>query len=177
MIVVAIPGKPVAQGRPRFARRGEHVIAYSPKTSSVWKKHAKACMAEAVADGFLIDDEFFEGPLELTVLSVFPVPKSKWRKRKPIGAALHYVKPDADNLLKAVLDAGTGILWKDDCQIVKLRFTKVIAPQEEEPLTVLRVDKAREDTVLTYAFSFMKFVLQSIGIWRHEERAWHLNHQ
>jgi Holliday junction resolvase RusA-like endonuclease len=33
-------------------------------------------------------------------------------------------KPDLDNLAKIVLDALNGILWADDCQVVKLEITK-----------------------------------------------------
>ncbi len=32
---------------------------------------------------------------------------------------------DLDNLLKGFLDAGNGILWHDDAQIVELRANKV----------------------------------------------------
>ena len=36
-IELTIPGKPVAQGRPRFYRRGNFVVATDPKASKVYK--------------------------------------------------------------------------------------------------------------------------------------------
>lgn len=40
------------------------------------------------------------------------------------------VKPDASNLLKAIEDAGNGIVWRDDCQIIRIDCQKVYAVNE-----------------------------------------------
>ena len=37
------------------------------------------------------------------------------------------IKPDIDNCQKLLLDAGTGILWKDDCSIVSHTAEKLWA--------------------------------------------------
>ncbi len=45
---------------------------------------------------------------------------------------------DIDNFAKAMLDAGTGILWKDDSQIQELILRKFIDPQNPRvELTVM----------------------------------------
>lgn len=36
----------------------------------------------------------------------------------------HLVKPDVDNLVKPVKDALTGILWQDDCAVVRIKAEK-----------------------------------------------------
>ena len=43
-VEVVIPGEPIGQGRPRFARRGTFVTAYDPPKSRDWKSGARACM-------------------------------------------------------------------------------------------------------------------------------------
>jgi Holliday junction resolvase RusA-like endonuclease len=37
---------------------------------------------------------------------------------------------DADNVAKAVLDALTGVVWRDDSQVLRLRVEKVDARRE-----------------------------------------------
>lgn len=62
MIRIEIPGEPVAQGRPRFARRGKYVSTYDPPKSRAYKrkvaKHAHASMTSR---------EPLTGPLEVTM--------------------------------------------------------------------------------------------------------------
>lgn len=64
------------------------------------------------------------GPLQILILAYRTRPKSKPK------AMFVDVKPDADNLWKLVADAGTqsGVLWRDDCQIVDGRSIKLYAP-------------------------------------------------
>lgn len=52
-------------------------------------------------------------PVEVEVIALFPMPQS-WstKKRYEMKGAPHRQKPDADNVLKAVLDA----LWPNDDQ-------------------------------------------------------------
>ena len=51
-------------------------------------------------------------------------------------------KGDLDNLLKAVLDAGNGILWKDDRQIVEANAFKRKPTEGEPEFVELQVWKA-----------------------------------
>jgi len=71
--------------------------------------------------------EPLEGPVMVTVLAIFQKPKSHLRagdmetwKRK-----LHIAKPDSDNILKAIKDAGNGLIWKDDSQVVPFGPIKI----------------------------------------------------
>ena len=62
-IEFTIPGKPVAQGRPRFYRKGSYVVATDPQASKVYKADiayvAQRAREEAGMAGL------FEGPLGL----------------------------------------------------------------------------------------------------------------
>ena len=40
------------------------------------------------------------------------------------GLLNHVVKPDLDNLVKAVLDALNDLAWHDDAQIIELHVSK-----------------------------------------------------
>lgn len=61
-----------------------------------------------------------EGPLVLSVIFTMPRPKGHFGKRglRPSAPAFPTVKPDATKLLRCLEDACTGILWRDDAQIV-----------------------------------------------------------
>jgi Holliday junction resolvase RusA-like endonuclease len=116
-------GQPVAQGRPRFVARTRsgrllaHPIAYTPAASRAWRRDV-ALQLRAAAGGAAPPT----GPLALTVVFVLPGPL---RCRRG--------EPDVDNLAKAVLDAGTGILWVDDAQVGRLVVEKRGAAAGESP--------------------------------------------
>jgi Holliday junction resolvase RusA-like endonuclease len=61
--------------------------------------------------------ECFEtGPVIVDIQLYFSPPKSK--------KALPYPRPDVDKLTRAVLDALTGVAYKDDSQVVQINATK-----------------------------------------------------
>ena len=67
--------------------------------------------------------EPLEGPLKCEVHCYFVKPKSAKRDYP-------CVKPDADNLLKAVLDGLNGVCFKDDAQFIDKYVTKRYAEEE-----------------------------------------------
>lgn len=137
-VEVVIPGEPVGQGRPRFARRGAHVTAYDPPKSRDWKSGARACMMAALPDPSRL--AFPAGTaLEVTVHAVFSRPLGSYSKREPKGREVKITRPDTENVVKAILDAGTGTLWHDDSQVWRLTAWKEIGAQEEAPFVRLTV--------------------------------------
>lgn len=62
----------------------------------------------------------------------FVRPKSKATRRHPT------VKPDADKLGRALLDALTGVAYIDDAQVVWLRIRKTYGP---DPRTIVRIEE------------------------------------
>lgn len=143
-VVVTIPGEPVAQGRPRFSTRGGFPRAFDPPKSRSWKAEARAAMVVAVVEGQSVYRSgslaFPKGvPLNVSVLAVFSRPKSAGKKP---GRLLKVTRPDAENVAKAVLDAGTGVLWADDSQVVDLAVSKRHGAPDEAPFVLLEVTAA-----------------------------------
>jgi len=135
---ITIPGDPVAQGRPRFYRMGSGVRAVDPPKSRNWKAEAQWHMKQAC------DESGFKPiqakvPVELSIEVVFRCPISDYRKREPREWRWHTKRPDLDNVIKAVKDAGTGILWIDDSQVVEISASKIIAAQDEPPMVIIEV--------------------------------------
>jgi Holliday junction resolvase RusA-like endonuclease len=62
-----------------------------------------------------------DGPLQLTAHFVVPRPKGHHGAKgsvRPSAPAYPITRPDTTKLLRALEDACTGILWRDDSQIV-----------------------------------------------------------
>ena len=119
-----LPGKPVAQGRPRFYRKGNFVVATDPKPSKVYKADIAYIAQKAREEAGL--EGMFEGPLGMQILAYFPCPKSKWRVKTPRPEEHHSKRPDADNIAKSVKDGLSGVLYHDDGQISELIIRKRI---------------------------------------------------
>ena len=126
-MTIVIPGVPVPQGRPKFARRGNFVTTYDPDKSRKWKAHVKEHAEAQVNVPFSP-----EVPLHISVMFYMPRPKSVSVAKRPF----HTVKPDVDNLVKGLTDALTGICWGDDAQIIEIIARKEYS---ECPQTVITV--------------------------------------
>lgn len=138
MIRVEVPGTPVAQGRPRFARRGKFVSTYDPPKSRAYKQKVAIC-ARASMDA----REAINGPLEVTVYIYRQIQQSgsqRLKQAKLDGKIWPAIKPDLDNYYKAITDACTGIVWHDDNQIVKAH---IIKKYSDRPRVVMEVEELK----------------------------------
>ena len=135
-------GPPVAQGRGRAVRIGQGVRVVDPEKSRKWKRTAADFMRLEMRRAGLPP---FACPLELTVRGWWPCPVDRHLKRKPRAARRRAKIPDADNLAKAVQDAGNGVIWIDDALIVRLIVEKYEAAQNEKARVELEVRPIPED--------------------------------
>lgn len=109
MISLTIYGDPVPAGRPRFTRMGH---AYDPKKSRDYKQIV-ALEAKKQYRGPLIEDV----PLEVYIAAYRENQKQTSkieRVRREHKQSVPLKKPDTDNYVKSILDALTGVIWKDD---------------------------------------------------------------
>lgn len=149
-LVITIPGEPVAQGRGKVGRwkakdGREGITVRDPGKSRSWKGAAQVHMYEAVGVAVASGRWPLAALYRLSILAVFTCPKSAFKKRSPVprrraGGS----RNDCDNLAKAVMDAGNGVLWVDDGQVAELYVEKWIGAQGEAPgvyLTVSVIDE------------------------------------
>ncbi|MBV5191133.1 RusA family crossover junction endodeoxyribonuclease [Staphylococcus chromogenes] len=123
--------KPMGSPRPRFRRAGGFVQTYMPTTYSHHKKFIAEQMPNLQS----------ENQLKLTIEFYFP-PLKSWSKKLLATMLGSYkrTKPDLDNLLKTVLDAGNEKLWKDDNQIVEIRTFKKYADVARTVLIINEIE-------------------------------------
>lgn len=76
-------------------------------------------------------------PVALDLTFYLPRPKAHLRKNgelKPTAALFPTCKPDSSKVLRAAEDAGSGILWHDDAQIVYHQVIKLYAGHGNGPV-------------------------------------------
>lgn len=119
-----IPGAPVGKGRPRFAKRGAHVVAYTPQKTAEYERLIKTLYNEKYGKPEFAEDDALS--VEITAYTPIPTSFSKAKKRDAAAAIIRPTKkPDIDNILKAVMDALNGLAYADDKQIVAVKAIKI----------------------------------------------------
>ncbi len=138
MIEFIVPGQPVAKGRPKFARRGKNVIAYTPAKTAAYESLVQRAAREAMAG-----QEPTSRPVKLVVSLMLMVPASWSNKRRAMAIAGEIratKKPDADNVLKGLKDGCNGVVWRDDAQVVSIELSKAYGSEPHAAVSVLELD-------------------------------------
>ena len=117
-----IHGEPVAKGRPRFNRSTGR--AFTPQKTINYETLVKMEYLQAYPN-----EPLYSGDTALAVhIDVFvPIPSSASKKKHQDmvnGIIRPTKKPDADNLIKALMDAGNGVIWEDDKSVVEVILRK-----------------------------------------------------
>ena len=116
--------------RPRFSRKTGRI--YTPTSTQKWEYEVREAASRAIPGPIT-------GPVEVEMLFIFPRPKNRIWKRKPMPREWKTTRGDIDNYIKAVLDGLNGIAFKDDAQIVSLSAQKVIAAGDEIPRVIIHI--------------------------------------
>lgn len=118
-----IDGKPVGKGRPRFTRNGQ---TYTPEKTKEYEKLIRTSYSES--GGTLLD-----GYINISISAYYQIPKAFSREKKEFakrGIIKPVVRPDLDNVVKAILDGLNGIAYHDDSQVISIVAVKCYS---EEP--------------------------------------------
>ena len=111
---------PQGKARPRIIRRGGKVQAYTPEKTRVYER--------TIAAAYRVKYNFqFQDAVAVLVHAYYGIPKSASSEkelRMISGEERPLKKPDADNILKAVLDALNGVAYRDDSQVVEATVKK-----------------------------------------------------
>ena len=118
-------GTPVPQGSKQAYVVGKRAVVTERGRATLrpWRSAIAAAAAEVV-------DEPLAGPLSIRLAFTLARPKSHYRTGAHAGelreAAPRWVetRPDVDKLTRAVLDALTGVAYRDDGQVSELAANK-----------------------------------------------------
>jgi Holliday junction resolvase RusA-like endonuclease len=135
MIAFTVYGKPEPAGSKRaFVKGGRAIVTDDNPNSRSWKQEVRSKAAEVMfAHNPTL--ELFDGALSLDLRFYLKRPQSHFGTGRNAGVLkdsaprFHTTRPDSTKLTRAVEDALTGIVWRDDAQV----STQVIAKLYGEP--------------------------------------------
>lgn len=132
-IAFKVEGRPASAGSKSIfinKKTGKPIVAPACKSSKNWMKQVKLA-AQCAYKG-----KPTELPIHLHLRFEFVRPKRHFGTgrnkdvRKNDAPICHIVKPDLTKIVRAVEDALTGVIWKDDCQVVAQYNTKAYGEKE-----------------------------------------------
>ena len=115
MLTFHIRGEPKPKLRPKFARMGKFVHAYTPKKTINAEADVRTQIINQLPDNF----SPMTGPLRMEATFRRVRPKSK--KKSDIWPT---TRPDLDNYLKLILDCMNSVVFVDDSQLVSITAVK-----------------------------------------------------
>lgn len=133
MITFTVPGVPSAQGSKRHVGRG--IMVETNKQLKPWRASIAALAPRP--------SELLAGPLAVTLTFSWSRPKKHYRTGRnehllrEDAPRWHAQTPDIDKCARAVLDALTGVVWRDDSQVAQLTLIKLWA--EHTPGVDIRI--------------------------------------
>ncbi|MGI9492184.1 MAG: RusA family crossover junction endodeoxyribonuclease [Geminicoccaceae bacterium] len=135
---IIVEGVPVAKGRPRFTTVNGFAASYTPKKTQNYENWVRMCGVQSMS---MAGRSTMDDALDITIIAHVPIPSS-WSGKRKRKAALGEIsptkRPDLDNFVKAAVDGLTGIVWRDDSQIVNLTARKLYG---ETPKLVITVEQ------------------------------------
>lgn len=116
-----VSGRPRGKGRPRFTKNGH---AYTDSKT----RDYEAIVRKVFRKKYGMDAVIPEGYAILVRIDAnYKVPDSDSRADKAAkltGRIPVAIKPDADNIAKAIMDALNGEVWRDDAEVSSLFVVK-----------------------------------------------------
>lgn len=133
LLDVFVPGTPAPQGSIRAVVHRTTGRAVAIKDNNAAQKSWRTDVGWYAAKAST--GTVHTGPVAVRVEFVMPRPKSAPKRSTP--AAIK--RPDCDKLCRAVFDALSGVIYRDDSQVVDLHASKRIAEIGETPGARIRV--------------------------------------
>jgi Holliday junction resolvase RusA-like endonuclease len=129
MTVFTVLGLPSTKGSTRSFLRGKKIVTVADARGlGAWTQAVKwAAKVQAI--------KCQPKPIPMSIAACFVF-------TRPASAPLrphHVVKPDLDKMLRALLDALTGIAYEDDAQVTLIAASKAYGPEAKTEVTVRTV--------------------------------------
>lgn len=139
-----VEGKPIPKGNHRAFIRGSKAIVTDAQGGNLsdWESSIRT-VARKHFNYQPIDND----AVALSIDFIFKHPKNHFTKKgKPTKQFRknHITRPDADKLTRAVCDALTGVVYKDDSQVMFENISKIYGMNEGVKISIYIGEKAYE---------------------------------
>lgn len=119
---VFVPGVPTPQGSTKsYVVKGRAVTTSDNPRTRPWRQVVGAVLRQHLHCGAIA---YPVGAVALVIECVMPRRAADMTQRVQEWSPSHVSKPDLDKLARAILDALTGILYRDDSQVVRIVASK-----------------------------------------------------
>lgn len=128
-----VDGDPFGKQRPRFVRRGRFVSTYTPKETVDYENKVKKSYINKY------NNEKLKVPVKAEIEAYFKIPKNTSKKKRKLmleREIIPTIKPDGDNIGKAVLDPLNKLAYDDDAGVADLSVKKYY---HEHPLVWVKI--------------------------------------
>lgn len=124
-------------GRPVLNRHGREMVKTATTSDNPNTKEWRRLVADTAQRTIAGLSEFvlFDGPVAIDLTFELPRPKSL-----PKRVTAHTKKPDLSKLLRSTEDALTGVVWRDDSQVVEVRLRKRYAAPTEPARAIVSIE-------------------------------------
>lgn len=123
IIKFEIPGEPQGKRRARFVRAGHFIKSYADPKCVSYETFVREMFCLAYPEFIPL-----EGALAIEIEAFCGMPKSVSKKKRELmenGKIRPAKRPETDNIGKVILDALTGLAFKNDSQITRLLVEKL----------------------------------------------------
>ena len=120
-IIFEVEGKPFGKQRPKFSRRGRFITTYTPHETVAYERKVRESYRAKYGNYKL------RSPVKADIIAYYKIPSGTSivkRKKMLEKDILPQIKPDTDNIAKAILDPLNKLAYEDDAQVVKLNIEK-----------------------------------------------------
>lgn len=128
VIEFVVVGKPIPQGSKVIRYRGRYAALADDNANELKPFRRRVAM---LAHMQMQGRPLMQGPVQMRLVFKLYRPKNASKANPPTAAK----KPDNDKLQRAVYDALTGVVYRDDAQVVDVWSRKMVA-EEGEPMSV-----------------------------------------
>ncbi len=149
MLSFVVEHRPIGKGRPRFVKTRQGMRAVTPKPTRDFEEVVADAALVALKAAGLKAPATPNGPVSISLRAVHrrpsrpdadhPCRQTDERVRAPGGGG----RPDLDNVIKAVLDALNGVLWRDDAQVVQIMAEGWFAARGEDACVEVEMVEVR----------------------------------
>lgn len=136
---IFVEGIPKAQPRIKATSFNGKLRVYTPNVANGWKQRISIAILP------FVPQIPYTGPMSVNLVLYFPRPQRLMKKTSP-DQVWHAIKPDRDNLDKAVLDSLTQLkFWFDDSQVCDGHIQKTYTPKDGTSGLWISVSKILEN--------------------------------
>ena len=133
-VIFEVKGKPFGKQRPKFSRRGRFITTYTPRETVEYERKVRDSYRKKYGNNYKLNS-----PVQANITAYYKIPTGTSaikRKKMLEKEILPQIKPDTDNIAKAILDPLNKLVYDDDAQVVKLNIEKYYS---DEPNVIVEI--------------------------------------